>query len=175
MELKAKNTEAESWLAMAEIALEEGRFPQAYALARQAADEFHREKAAQTELQAQTLIALILAAQHRVADARRLLDNMKPRLKNLQYRGIRIACDITAARVAAAAGKRDEAAKSLEALLLETTQLGFLGMQFDIRLVLGDVERKSGEGRRGEARLVALEREAAAKGFGLVARKAAAR
>ena len=173
--MKAKNTEAESWLALAEISFEESRFPEAYTLARQAAEEFHREKAVHTELQAQASMALTMLAQRRVADAQRLLDKMRPQLKNLQYRGIRIACDIAAERVAAAAGKRDEAAKGLEALLLESTQLGFLGMQFDIRLALGEIEMKSGEGRRGEARLMALEREATAKGFALVARKAAAR
>ena len=174
VELKAKNTEAESRLALAEISLEEGRYPQAYTLARQAAEEFHREKAVHTELQAQSLMALTRVAQRRVADAQRLMDNMKPQIKKLEYRGIRIGCDIAAARVAAAAGKREDSTKALEALLLEATQVGFLGMQFDIRLVLGDIEKRSGETRRGEARLVALEREATAKGFGLIARKAAA-
>ena len=56
----------------------------------------------------------------------------------------------------------------------KATQLGFLRVQFDIRLVLGDIEKRFGAARGGEARLMALEREAEVKGFKLVARKAAA-
>jgi serine/threonine protein kinase/tetratricopeptide (TPR) repeat protein len=174
VELKAKNTEAESWLLLAKIALQEGRLQRAAALARQAADEFHRERAVHTELEAQSVVVLTLAAQGRIADAQRLLDKMKPELQNLEFRRIRIACDMAAMRVAFAAGRRDEAMRSLEALLLETIQLGFLGIQFDIRLMLGDIEKRSGETQRGVGRLMALEREAEAKGFQLVARKAAA-
>jgi len=56
--LKAKNTEAESWLALAEIFARRRPLPQAYTLARQAAEEFHREQAVHTEVQAQSLMAL---------------------------------------------------------------------------------------------------------------------
>jgi len=81
-------------------------------------------------------------------------------------------CDIAAARIAAAAGKREDSTKALEALLLKDPS-GFLGCSS----ISGWSSAILKRGRRNAARrspAVALEREAAAKGFGLVARKAAA-
>jgi len=49
----------------------------------------------------------------------------------------------------AAAGKREDSTKALEALLLEATQVGFLGMQFDIG---GPRDIERGRAKRGAAK-----------------------
>jgi hypothetical protein len=46
--------------------------------------------------------------------------------------------------------------------------------EFEIRLALGEIEMKSGKRSSGTDRLKSLERDATAKGFLLVARKAKA-
>lgn len=53
-------------------------------------------------------------------------------------------------------------------------KLGFWGIEFDAQLALGEIEKKSGHADAGRCRLAALERDAKAVGFGLMARKAAA-
>jgi hypothetical protein len=50
---------------------------------------------------------------------------------------------------------------------------GFVGVEFEARLLLAEWEKKQDTNRRRDANLAALESSARSKGFGLVARKAA--
>lgn len=81
---------------------------------------------------------------------------------------------ITAARVRAALGKPAEATKSLDATLAEAAKFGFVKYQYEARLARGEIEMQSGEAAAGRAQLARLQHEAKAKGFLLIARKAAA-
>jgi hypothetical protein len=76
---------------------------------------------------------------------------------------------------AASGGAADvaEALQSLEAALAEATNAGFLPFQLEARLALGEIELASGKAEQGRTRLQALEREASARGYALIARKAA--
>jgi hypothetical protein len=80
---------------------------------------------------------------------------------------------IAAARVRAATGATLEAVKSLNATLTEATTHGYLGAQLAARLALGETEMRSGQAVAGRSRLTALEKDATAKGFLLIAHKAA--
>jgi hypothetical protein len=88
--------------------------------------------------------------------------------------------DIAAALARAAAAnhsRQDEIAlakRNLEAVLAKAARHGYLGYEFQSRLALGEIEMKSGKTTAGRARLQTLERDAKARGFLLVARKAAA-
>lgn len=76
-----------------------------------------------------------------------------------------------------ASGNKSEiaqAVKDLETIEPEATESGFLEEQLESRLALGQIEMKSGKTAAGRARLAALEKDAGAKGFLLIARKAAA-
>jgi len=70
-------------------------------------------------------------------------------------------------------GKRAEAVKSLEAPLAEATQLGLVTHQFEIRLALAEMEIQAGRTAKGRTELNELRDDAAAKGYRLIARKAA--
>lgn len=72
----------------------------------------------------------------------------------------------------AALGRAAEARKSLANVLAEAMKHGFVGLQFEARLALGEIEMKSGETVAGRAHLKQLQKEATAKGFTLIARKA---
>jgi hypothetical protein len=67
-----------------------------------------------------------------------------------------------------------DASKSLETVRLDAAKYGFATVGLEARLAQGEIEMRAGSVTAGRARLSALEREARARGFGLIARKAAA-
>ena len=66
------------------------------------------------------------------------------------------------------------ATERLEAVHREALKIGAVGLEFDARLALGEIDLRSGRSASGRARLAALERDARAKGFGFVATRAGA-
>lgn len=56
----------------------------------------------------------------------------------------------------------------------KSRQLGFVGVELNARLELAELEMKTGQATAGRAHLTAIETDAKAKGYNLVARKAAA-
>jgi hypothetical protein len=86
----------------------------------------------------------------------------------------RVWVEIVSAQVRASLGKPAAARESLKATLAEAKKYGFIRNELEARLALGEIEMTSGQAVAGLARLEAVEKDAAAKGFGLIARKAAA-
>lgn len=70
-----------------------------------------------------------------------------------------------AARVQAARGSPAEERKQVDAVLGEAGRLGLMSLQLEVDVMSGD--------DAGPGRLAALEKEAKARGFALIARKAA--
>ncbi len=171
-EIGEKPTEAESVLALAELTLEEARPRDAETLARKALDEFHTEKLTDGEILARSALARSLLAQGKAAEARQQIGLAAELVAKSPMPEVRMKYAIAAARVRAAIGSTADAARSLEATLAEASKYGYLDYQFEARLALGEIEVKSGKADAGRARLEALQKEAAAKGFGLIARKA---
>lgn len=86
---------------------------------------------------------------------------------------------VETARVRAAAGQLANARRSLDAAFLEASRTGLRrtglrNYQLESRLAKGEVELQSGRMTLGRAYLTALEKEALASGYILIARKAAA-
>ena len=79
---------------------------------------------------------------------------------------------IVSARVVASRGRPADAKARLQAILAATRKYGFVSYQLEADLALGETEMKSGQTETGHARLVALEKDATAKGFLLIAHKA---
>ncbi len=173
-ELGAKGAAAESRLALARLSLEEERFAEAEVVAREVAEEFRREKATVDEGQAYVVLARCLLAQSKFAEAQKAIYRSTVLLHSSDNRNARLTMAITSARVFAASNKPIEAVKSLRATIEEATKAGFAGLQLEARLALGEIELQSSRSAGGRTRLEALEREATARGFGLIARKAAA-
>ncbi len=61
-----------------------------------------------------------------------------------------------------------------EKVLREAREHGFVGVEFEARLALAEWEKKTGHDAAARNELAALEYSARSKGFGLIARKAAA-
>jgi len=86
---------------------------------------------------------------------------------------VRYDYELAEIRVRAVAGDA-AAAKSLEALAAKASQAGLALYDLEARLMLGEMELRSGRAEAGRARLRAAETEATARGLALLARRARA-
>ena len=68
---------------------------------------------------------------------------------------------------------RIAARKELAAIIAKSRELGYQGIELDARLALAEIEMKTGQITAGRAYLTAIESDAKAKGYNLIARKAA--
>jgi len=158
---------------LATVLMEEGRFVEAKTKTKQAAQEYSAEKDPDDEACALCILAESLLRLRKVVEAQSTMDRATMLAEKSESRETRLCVAITGARVLAAKGKPAEAIKSLENVLAEAAKLGRVDMQFESRLALGEIEMKSGNPTAGRARLATLQKEAQAKGYGLVVRKAA--
>ncbi len=163
---------AESRLALASLSIEEGAPAAAVAPAAAAAAVFGQEHASEKKAAAATVVALALVAQGKAAEARNAIAGASVLANDGQNVHRRLAAILATARVRAANGEAQEALASLETALAEAKRLGLVGAQLEARLALGEIELDAGRAESGRARLNALERDARARGFELVARKA---
>ncbi|HSC27632.1 MAG TPA: hypothetical protein VLD67_10180 [Vicinamibacterales bacterium] len=121
------------------------------------------------------MLAIGWLAEGNLAEAQRAIARADKRLRITEDRLIRLSGGIAAARVrAAVSGSTAEARRELDALSREADGLSAVALAFEARLALGEIEMRTGDASTGRARLTALEREAAAKGFVSLARRAAA-
>jgi len=168
-----KGSIAESQLSLANMALEEGLPAEAETRAREAREEFRKEKQVDDEILADTILARAFLAQQKYAEAKKEIEDGKGLTARSQNRANRLQLDIAAAKLDAARSGGEPARQSLAAILAEANRTGFVEYQLEARLALGEIETGSGKIAAGHARLTALQKDAAAKGFLLIARKAA--
>ncbi len=168
---------AETRLGLATLLVEQGRPAEAESVAREAEEVLRTEKAADLEAAADAVLARSLLAQGKVAEAGEANERLRGLAASSQDRRVRIAAAIVAARVLAASGEARATSAALEALqatLAEAVRVGYVDYQLEARLAAGEIEMASGRAAAGRAHLAALAKDAAARSFGLVARRAAA-
>jgi serine/threonine protein kinase/tetratricopeptide (TPR) repeat protein/TolB-like protein len=170
----AKVDAARSRVSMANLSLDEGHVAEAEKLARQAAEQFRSQNDVAGEADADVALIDSLRTQGKLAEAQSLADVAQRLAEKSGDRGTAASVAIANARVRASSGNAEEAVTSLQSTVKETGNAGMRAAQFDARLALGETEMKSGSRTAARAELTSLERDAKAKGFLLVARKAAA-
>jgi tetratricopeptide (TPR) repeat protein len=173
-ELGSRGGVGETRLLLARLSLEENRPAEAEGQARQAEEQFRLVKDRDNGVRALVVFAQALVAQRKFREARkivkgRVLQAMED-VPSYPY-GDRLFVTIAAGRVLAAAGDDAAGSKYLESALADASRLGYLGYQLEARLGLGETRMRSGPAR---SELEAVRSEASAKGFKLIARKAAA-
>jgi tetratricopeptide (TPR) repeat protein len=166
-EAGAKNEVTRCAVGLAEISIEEGNASQAEAPLRAAIDQFQKEGDTEAEATAQANLAEALLAGNRPADAQKAAQRAQELAPSAE------STVVLAARISAALGEPAEAIRSLEAIL-NSPKHQDVGDLLEARLAIGEIEMKSGKTAAGRARLAVLEKVAGAKGFNLIARKAAA-
>jgi serine/threonine protein kinase/tetratricopeptide (TPR) repeat protein len=173
-EIDEKASAAESRAAIAELEMEQGQPKKAEISARQAVGEFRAEKLTDDELVAQAVLVRALVAQDRIAEAEMEIGRLASIAARSQNAEARLKFKIAAARAWTAMQRNADARKDLEEILAEATQLGLRKYQFEARLALGEIETKPNKTVVDRAHLAVLEKDATARGFLLIARKARA-
>ena len=153
------------------LSLYEGRSAEAQTLLRQAAAEFRELKAADEEAASLAVLAKALLAEGKTQEAEKTIQEALRLVEPTSNRQWHLEVGIAAARVEAATGKHSTAAARLRKIRDDAK--GFLAVEFDADMALGEVEIASGQVAPGRSRLEALERQARSKGFLLVATRAA--
>jgi len=173
-ELADENNGAWSRLQLASIAIEQRRPADAERLARDAAAVFERLKAAESGAVAQAWLSTALLDQGRNADAAAAAERAASLARGSASRGPRFEAAMAGARVLGATGRAPDAVRQLEATIAEASKYGYLPYELQARLAAGRIEKRAGIAG-ATARLAALERDARAKRFELIARSAAGR
>ncbi len=168
-----KGAAAETATFIADLDNAEGNYAGAYALATKSAAEAHREKASDLEAETLSILAQASLGLNKISEAQSAIARAGALAKKSQERHAIAGVQIAQAQVAAATGKSEEAEKNLEAVVADMTRLGLVSIQFEARLALGKVQIKSPKtAAEGQETLAALEKDAAAKGFVFIARRA---
>jgi len=175
-----KLTIAETQLALADLSLEEARSPaEREAVVRRALEIFQTQKAHDDETEAWSILARALLAEGKVAPAKEAMQHARSLAAKSQNPEIRWQTAITAARIETADKNPARSAtgiatrKELATLITKSREFGYMGIELDARLALAEIEMKSGQTTPGRAHLTAIEADAKAKGYNLIARKAA--
>jgi hypothetical protein len=162
-EIGQQRAVAETSLNLADLLIEEGKFDESQRLARSAMEEFAREKEPENEASGAVILGRALLAQDKPADARSSVERARALMPGNGSMPSIFALDIADAQV------RGDVSK-LTQVLHRAQMHGFAGYALQARLELGKISIR---GRKPSARrdLEALANDAAARGFGLIARK----
>lgn len=174
VQMGEKQVEAQVQVALAVLSIEEGHSADAENALRKWKEQFHQEKQTDDELTAYIGLIQTLLAQNKVAEAKLEREHAEPLAARSQNFLARLQFDLASTRASLASGDAKTARPKLDATLKQAREHGYVGMEFDCRLAIAEWERKSGKAAEAQAQLTALERDADAKGFGLIARKASA-
>jgi tetratricopeptide (TPR) repeat protein len=160
-------------LLLAKIALEESRPSEAELQARQAAEQFRMQKLFVNEGRSSAVLALAFVAERKFRDAQNTIRTaVIPAIKNERISDDRLSLIITLGRVFAATGNVAAGVRYLRSALADSSRLGYLGHELEARMALAEIDMKSGNTVLGRARLIALDKDARASGFQLIAWKA---
>ena len=169
-ELDEKDAAADDQLLLARLEMEEERPEEAEATLRGLVPA---PKSPDREALARAMLAELLAAQGKLSEAQQQISPAAALARKTQRLAVRLDVQIAAARVRMAPGHPGDlhnATTALNGVLAEAKKIGLADPQLQARLILGIIEKKSG---KGVAQLEELEKDATARGFGLIARKAA--
>jgi Tfp pilus assembly protein PilF len=168
--LGAKVAAAELRLELAGLSLDEGRPEDALATAAAASEVLPAEDRVELE----TVLARATLALGRVAEAADHASRAQAALAPHAAVYDRLELALAGAEVAAAEGRRADAARAFAEVLAETDRRGLVDLGFFARLTRDGADLRYGDAAAARADLAALERDARARGFLLVAERAAA-
>jgi serine/threonine protein kinase/tetratricopeptide (TPR) repeat protein len=175
-ELGEPRTISETQLSLANLSLEEKQYANAESLARDASAQLEKLNAVDDASVGYCILARVLAAEAKTADAQAAIEKAAALAQKGSDTGARLRIAIESALLRANSGAPadvSEAKKAIQSALADATKENLAGIQLEARLTQGEVEMKSGDRTNGRAHLAALQKDATAKGFLLVARKAA--
>jgi serine/threonine protein kinase/tetratricopeptide (TPR) repeat protein len=172
-ELGNKSDAAETRLALAELDCDSGKGAEAEQLSRAAVQAFRVDAYADEEIFAQSMLSRALLQQGKLDDARSAIAEAVRLSEKSQDVMVRIPVVLDRAYVMAAGKNLVTAETTAQETLTRARNLGLFRLQLEASLALGQIQMTGPNSAAGRARLHALEKSARAKGFELIARKAA--
>ena len=163
----------ESRIALGEIALEEGHPDEALVAARAAAAAPGIKTDSEDSADANALAARALLAMGKGSEAAALLNTTLNLLPTIQNQPVRLKSEIAVAQVeavtdSAAAGRR------LGIVVGRANKAGLPGIEMEARLAEAEIMLQKGEQPQGLKAFAAIEKDAKAHSYMLIARKASA-
>jgi eukaryotic-like serine/threonine-protein kinase len=157
--------------ALASVALAEKRLADGESLARQATVQFAKSGSSGAEARSQAILARNLLAAGNLAEAQSAAE----RAMTLSQKGTdpipHFEATLADARIRAKLGKWAEARAELESMLASTRKSGYRAYELEGRLALAEIDLWAGSSNAA-AHLAAVEKDAQAQGFLLIANQA---
>lgn len=169
-----KQTAAETRMGLAKLSVEEGHAEDAESAMRECIDQFHEEKQSDDQLAASVILLQTLIAQNKQVDAQKEMEGDQSLGAKSQNSFLRLQFALVSGRVALASDHPGSSRRMLEQVLREARAHGFVAVELEADLALAQLAKKTEPAAASEERLISVEKKARAKGFGLIARKAAA-
>jgi DNA-binding winged helix-turn-helix (wHTH) protein/tetratricopeptide (TPR) repeat protein len=171
----------ETQLELANLSLEEGRAPsEVETNARQAVEDFKKEKAWDDEALAGALLARALFAEQKFKEAQHAAAEALPLSGKSPHFEIRMESAIVAARtqaldrsISANSPARRAASKQVASIVAEARRRGYFGIELEARLLMCEIEARN-DPALAQLHAKALKRNARSRGFEFIARKAQA-
>ena len=170
-EIGEKQAVAETELALARLSVEEGHAAEAETVIRKCKEQFHQDGQADDELAASAALMEGLLGQGKFVEAAKEKQAKQALAAKSTNQLSRLQFDLVSARVELASGHFESSRAQLERTLQGTHAHHLLGVELETRLALAELKEKFGESVEAQADLVALEKFAHNKGFGLIASK----
>jgi DNA-binding winged helix-turn-helix (wHTH) protein/tetratricopeptide (TPR) repeat protein len=167
-----KQTAAETELALARLALQQGRASEAETVIRNCKEQFHEDGESDDELAAEIAYIEALLAESRYPEAKNEVEQDGPLAAKSVNQVLRLQSDLASARVEGALGRLDVSRAKLQNTLKSARAHNLLGIEFETRLAIAELERKAGQDSEANTDLTALEKAARARGFGSIAANA---
>jgi hypothetical protein len=169
-----KQAAAETEIALASLSIEEGRATDAELAARKCRDQFHREQQADDELVAGVVLIEALLDQGKYANAQKEMEGVQSLASKSENSLFHLRFALVSARVALMSDHSRSAQSALDQVVQLAREHGFVGIELDAQLALAQLATRIEPKASARQKFVIVEKDARAKGFGRVARKAAA-
>jgi serine/threonine protein kinase/tetratricopeptide (TPR) repeat protein len=170
--LGLKGDAARSRVSLAEMAIEQGRLAEGESLAKQAAQAFHAASEAGEEVEADIRLIEALQKQGKISEAQSVAESAGNLVSKVEDKSVQTAFTIADAKLRAETGKFVEATKLVKDAIEMSRKNGFLQIEFQGMLALGEIQIKAGDHKSAHLTLTALEKKARAKGQPQVAKQA---
>ncbi len=169
-QLGEKGSIASTQVSLAALALEQNRGAQAESLARQAVQEFQREKLPDQEAGARDVLAQALLAEHKLEEAS--AETAAAGALGATDPPTLLSLAITEVRVSALKTGSVRSVQKLQASSQHAREMGLVPYQLQARLAIGEIQMADGGKDRARVGLEALIHEAKQLNYKLISRKA---
>lgn len=168
-----KRDEANARVILAQVALEQHQFADAESESRVALQEFESEGAPNEQALSAIVLASSLLQQTKIAEARKYAEKALALAEKSTAAQTLLQARLCSARISAATGDLSAALKSIEQSLSGAPRNGWVPSVLEARLALGEIRLRAGDVSEGRNEIAQVGQEARAKGFVLLAEKAA--